>query len=519
MLRAVLLLFLILSGVIIAWLPSDVFEEDVINKYRADQIAMNQNLFEQAKDTPNTKNTKKVSSSQKGINEKRSEATPKMNPVALKVQKGQNGTLSTGNVIEQHPNHARSLPPAPVNKRTLHPLYELFEEAGETSQFYDIDNQQKTTLVSNNGALISIPSNCFMQRDGSIAIGNVTIEVRELTEKSEHLLSNITTSTFNNLLSSNGTIYLNAYADEQNLKVAPQKLLYVELPAEKRDGDTRAFFAEFDQKGKNWWSKSMPQINRMISLPLDQMAFNEMELDKSLKDHLLQPKFEQTYIATRAFEKRMQLLERYQNLFPIEDLVNIYTHYIEADLKESDSKVAYYFGRLAKEQTANPKLAQKFQKLANHFKYFALERYTKPVYLNPYHLNLADADAYNQLLAKGMSVFSANMYLQMNNCREYLIAERSKGNAKTWRKKRAKNSFMIHRTGWFSINEFLPANGGKRKMMAQIENSKDPKASLYLVLDSYNTVVAAKKDKEGNYLFSNLPLGGEWSFGGTQLQT
>ncbi len=507
MFRAALLLFLILAGVVVAWLPNEVFEEDVINKYRADQAAMNQEPFQESDSKPNAE-TLTIASN----NPEQSQSTPKPNTYSNNLlsnnQASNSGKIPLSSTIEQRSETAAAnFVAPPVDKRTHHPLYELFEETSVGSQFYDIDNQQPTTLTSNGGALINIPPNCFMQQDGSMVIGNVKVEIKELESKSEHLLSNITTNTFNSLLSSDGLIYINAYADEQALKVTPKKLIYVELPTQSRNGDRRAFFAEFDQNGQSWWSKSVPQVNRMIALPLQQMTFNEMDLDKSVKELLLQPKFEQTFVATRAFEERLEMLQKHQDLFPIEELVNIYTHYIDADLKESDSKVAYYFGKLAKEQKENPVFAKKLQRLASQFKYFAAERYTKPLYLTPYGVNLSESDAYSQLTANGMSAFTANMYLQMNTCRTHLMAERSKQKTKVNHKRQAKNTFMVHHTGWFSINEFLAKNTPKRRVVAQINSGKDSKATLYFVLDDENTVVAAKKDAQGNYNFKNLPLG------------
>ncbi|MFK7908407.1 MAG: hypothetical protein AB8B69_24970 [Chitinophagales bacterium] len=506
MFRAVLLLFLILAGVIVAWLPNDVFEEDVINKYRADQAAMNQEPFEESESTPNAETLKIASNSSA-----QSQSTPKANTYSNNLvsnnQASNSGKIPLSSTIEQRSERETSFVAPPVDKRTHHPLYELFEETSVGSQFYDIDNQQNTTLTSNGGALINIPSNCFMQQDGSMVVGNVKVEIKELESKSEHLLSNITTNTFNSLLSSDGLIYVNAYADEQALKITPKKLIYVELPTQTRNGDRRAFFAEFGQNGQSWWSKSLPQVNRMIALPLKQMTFGEMDLDKSVQEHLLQPKFEQTFVATRAFEDRLQMLQNHKDLFPIEELVKIYTHYIDADLKESDSKVAYYFSKLAKEQKENPVFAKKLQRLASQFKHFAAERYTKPLHLTPYGVNLSESDAYGQLVANGMSSFTANMYLQMNTCRTHLMAARNKQIPQLKRKSQAKNTFMVHHTGWFSINEFLAKDTPKRNLMAQINSDNDPKATLYLVLDDHNTIVAAKKDAQGNYNFNSLPLG------------
>ncbi len=333
------------------------------------------------------------------------------------------------------------------------------------------------------------------------------IEVKELETKSDYLLSNVTTNTFNSLLSSDGLIYFNAYADEQELKIAPQKLVYVELTTDIRDGDKRAFFAELDESGKIWWAKSTPQINRMLALPLEEMAFAEMDLDPKLQQYLMKKQFEQTFIATRAFEERLKVLQKFQKLFPIEEVVNIYVRSIEADMKEPDSKIAYYFSQLAKKKEENVALATKMQKLSKQFASFATERYTKPLYDAPYGIDLSEPDAYKQLESKGMSVFTANMYLQMHQCKQYLIAQRNENGSKIPQKRKAKNTFLIHHTGWFSINEFLPQNTPKRKMMAQINNNPDAHSSLYLVLDGYNTVVEAQKDKTGNYHFKNLPLG------------
>ncbi len=503
MFRAAILLFLIIACVIAAWLPSNVFEEDVISKYRANQNAMNQHLNIESEQNTATEIQQEQTSSPKDLKQN-SQAIP-TSKVAIGNLSGE--SIPTDNTIEQTNYNSKTTAKPRIDNRRLHPLHELFEKTEIGSQFYDIDNQQANTIVSSGGALINIPPNCFMQQDGSMVVGNVTIEIKEINTKSEYLLSNITTNTFNSLLSSDGLIYFNAYLQEQNLKIAPQKLLYVELPTKIRDGDKRAFFAEFDKAGQSWWTKSMPQVNRMISLPLQQMLFDEMNLSTEIKDYLKQPKFEQTFIATRAFEERLRVLQQYQDLFSIEEVINIYTKHVDSDLKELDNKVAYYFNHLAKEQIEHSTISKKLQKLNNRFQYFALERYTKPLYLRPYNVDLNESNAYYQLLANGMSAFTANMYIQMNNCRKHLVAQRSKNRKMVASKKRSKNTFMVHHIGWFSINEFLPTATPKRKIMAQVNSANHSKTSLYLVLEDFNTVVAANKDKEGNYHFNSLPLG------------
>ncbi len=148
MFRAVLLLFLILVGVIMAWLPNDVFEKDVINKYRTDQAMLNQDLTQSSSGQAlaietQEKSKRPIKKVRKGT------TTSSITPISKNGTSLQSGKIPTGNAIESNSKVESFATASPtVNHRSQHPLYDLFEKTDVSSQFYDINNQESTTLVS-----------------------------------------------------------------------------------------------------------------------------------------------------------------------------------------------------------------------------------------------------------------------------------------------------------------------------------------------------------------------------------
>lgn len=114
-------------------------------------------------------------------------------------------------------------------------LYALLNE--EREQEYYIDPNQRTQLVADEGTMVLIPANAFVDKDGNpVAEGEVRITLEENYSLSDMLLSRLTTVSGDKMLVSAGMINVRAYVGDKELSLNKDVSLGVGMPVKGQDG-------------------------------------------------------------------------------------------------------------------------------------------------------------------------------------------------------------------------------------------------------------------------------------------
>lgn len=109
-------------------------------------------------------------------------------------------------------------------------MKDFFEKTEVKSQTFTIntDNGQ-STITGEEGTKVTFPENAFTTIDGTPVTGTVSIELKEIYDKSDMVLSERPTSSDGKLLISGGEIFINATANGQELQLAENTSILVEL--------------------------------------------------------------------------------------------------------------------------------------------------------------------------------------------------------------------------------------------------------------------------------------------------
>ncbi len=132
-------------------------------------------------------------------------------------------------------------------------IKDFFEKTEVKSQTFTIntDNGQ-SSITGEEGTKVTFPENAFTTIDGTPVTGAVSIELKEIYEKSDMVLSERPTSSDGKLLISGGEIFINATANGQELQLAENTSILVELATTDLEEGMGLFTGSEEDSVFNW---------------------------------------------------------------------------------------------------------------------------------------------------------------------------------------------------------------------------------------------------------------------------
>jgi len=131
----------------------------------------------------------------------------------------------------------------------------LPEEFAVPIQRFTIYPFERNVLRGKRGTVITIEADAMTFMDGIPITGKVDVELKEITNKRDIILDNLTTASSEELLDSIYAVYLNATCDDEFVDVQTNYPIKVELPANLREKwEEHQLYRgmHHDQKGRPW---------------------------------------------------------------------------------------------------------------------------------------------------------------------------------------------------------------------------------------------------------------------------
>lgn len=127
----------------------------------------------------------------------------------------------------------------------------FFTQNGVPSQTLNVDAATGGFYTGNQGTRLYIYPNSFVTLTNQPVSGTVQLELKEILNRTDMILSDAHTLSNNNLLESGGELYLNATQGGQKLKLAAGKSIYVVMPTTTTQ-DMNLFYGTRTSQGVNW---------------------------------------------------------------------------------------------------------------------------------------------------------------------------------------------------------------------------------------------------------------------------
>jgi hypothetical protein len=140
---------------------------------------------------------------------------------------------------------------------------ELFNYVKKKPEIITLLTQKDTTIICKEGTILRIMANSFLHSDtNEIANGTVKLKVTEYYTLADMLLANLSTQSNEQILETGGMVYIEAYSQEQPLKL--NKEISIEIPTKDKKKDMQLFTGEETSNGINWALDNTSEADRLI---------------------------------------------------------------------------------------------------------------------------------------------------------------------------------------------------------------------------------------------------------------
>lgn len=147
----------------------------------------------------------------------------------------------------------RSVPPATPTR-----LENFTAAKAPQEQHFQLDPNYKKVISCQHGTRIDVPANAFTFEDGTPVTTPVRLEVKEFYSKGDYVLAGLGTRSDDRMLESGGMLHLEAWSQDQKLKVAGGKQLKIAMPRRNTNASSDAGMKVFvsdnpaDTPPDNW---------------------------------------------------------------------------------------------------------------------------------------------------------------------------------------------------------------------------------------------------------------------------
>jgi len=129
------------------------------------------------------------------------------------------------------------------------------------------------TVEGDQGTVVIIPPNAFLDQNDQPVVGNVHFKLVEALTLEDMLLYNLTTTDGDKLLETGGMIYVEATQNDEKLKINPDAPLYIEIPTDDFNPKMVAFKGEVNDNGDISWKNPTPLKKYLAKVDLADLDF------------------------------------------------------------------------------------------------------------------------------------------------------------------------------------------------------------------------------------------------------
>lgn len=150
------------------------------------------------------------------------------------------------------------------------------------TQYFMVNPKKGATIEGNNGTLIIVPKNAFVNQDGSLVAEQVKLELLEALQMSEMIAYNLVTMNNDKPLSSGGMIYVQATANNIEVNINPKAPLYIEIPTDDYNTNMMSWEGKINENGDINWENPKPLIKYLNKVDFANLDFLPEGFDQAV---------------------------------------------------------------------------------------------------------------------------------------------------------------------------------------------------------------------------------------------
>jgi len=153
-----------------------------------------------------------------------------------------------------------------------------------TIQKHTINPRKGATIEGEQGMLIIVPKNAFIDEQGDVVKSTIELELVEALTLEDMVLYNLATLSNGKQLESGGMFYLDAKSQGETVQINPERPLYIEIPTNEVKSGMMAFKGEVDEEGALNWVEPQPLKKYLAKVDLNNLDFLPEGFDVAVED-------------------------------------------------------------------------------------------------------------------------------------------------------------------------------------------------------------------------------------------
>ncbi len=141
-----------------------------------------------------------------------------------------------------------------------------------TEQEFIINPKKGATIEGEQGVLVIVPTNAFLDQNNKVVTEKVTFKMVEALRLEDMVLYNLATTSNGKALETGGMVHFDFSCKGQKVHVNPKRSLYVEIPTDKVKKGMMAFKGEVEN-GKLNWVDPKPLKKYLVNVDFDLLDF------------------------------------------------------------------------------------------------------------------------------------------------------------------------------------------------------------------------------------------------------
>ncbi|MFM7022212.1 MAG: anti-sigma factor family protein [Flavobacteriales bacterium] len=149
-------------------------------------------------------------------------------------------------------------------------------------QHFTINTAKDTVIETEGGIVLAIPASGFADAHGKTISGSVEIVVKEALTPSQIISAGLSTTSNGELLETGGMFYVNAFAGGQSLSI--KKAIYAQVPTNEIKPGMMLFSGEKTKDGKINWVNPKALEKSLVPVEIASLNFYPKDYEPTLAD-------------------------------------------------------------------------------------------------------------------------------------------------------------------------------------------------------------------------------------------
>jgi hypothetical protein len=148
-------------------------------------------------------------------------------------------------------------------KLPVNSFSDIFTNLSADKEIFTFDNTKDFTIKGKKGTTIFLPAHCFVYKDGTGGVTDVTLELKECYAVTDFIADNLNTLSDGELLETAGMANIRATSNSRELVVDGQKSYVIAFPRKDVQGQMGIFYPKNDSIGGSDWQEDVLDFDKL----------------------------------------------------------------------------------------------------------------------------------------------------------------------------------------------------------------------------------------------------------------